>query len=278
MERLRSVDVASGMVPIGESAALAAVGLAPVSEVMGAVAMLAPVTGFFQSAGFSGWGYPRGWQGSPSAPPPVFISSRTPRAPSRVAVLRKAYRLALGRLTDEIRAAGGDGAVGVRLSRTVVDAGVSQSVWRFLATGTAVRSMGPTRAARPFVTSLSAGQAAAALRSGWAPMSYLVCPVTAVRWVEPASRQQERTLSGNGEITAFTETVNACRRQAARDFERDAIAAGADGAVMDDMTVELGDAPDLAEVNVLLTGTALARFPAPTPVAALSMLSLADRR
>jgi uncharacterized protein YbjQ (UPF0145 family) len=264
------------MVSIGESAALAAVGFVPASEVMGAVAMLAPVSGFFQSGGLGGPTYPRGWQGHGSNAPPVFTSSTASRVPSWVAVLKRAYRLALTRLTDEIRAVGADGAVGIRVAHTVAGAGSSQVVWRFLATGTAVRSLGPTRAARPFTTSLSAVETAAALRSGWAPVSYLTCPVMAVRWVEPVSRRQERALSGNGEIVAFTETVNACRRQAALDFERDARATGADGAVMDDMRLQVADARDLAQVQVLLAGTALARFGAPQPPASLSVLSLTD--
>jgi uncharacterized protein YbjQ (UPF0145 family) len=264
------------MISIGEAAALAAVGFVSASEVMGAVAMLAPVSGFFQSGGLGGPTYPRGWQGHGSVPPPVFTSSTAAQIPSWVAVLRRAYRLALTRLTDEIRAVGADGAIGIRVEHTVVNTGTSQAVWRFLATGTAVRSLGPTRATRPFTTSLSAVETAAALRSGWAPASYLACPVMAVRWVEPASRRQERALSGNGEIVAFTETVNACRRQAALDFERDARAAGADGAVMDDMTVEVGDARDLSQVHVLLTGTALVRFGVAQPPAPLSVLSLTD--
>ena len=276
VERLSSSGIASGMVSVGESAALAAAGFGSASEVMGAVAMLAPVSGFFQSGGLGGPTYPRGWQGHGSVAPPVLTSSRASRVPSRVAVLKRAYRLALTRLTDEIRAAGADGAVGIRVEHTVVDAGIAQAVWRFLATGTAVRSLGPTRAVRPFTTSLSAGETAAALLSGWAPVSYLACPVMAVRWVEPASRRQQRALSGNGEVVAFTETVNACRRQAALDFEREARAAGADGAVMDDMSVEVGDARDLSQVHVLLAGTALARFGVPRSPAPLSVLSLAD--
>ena len=276
IERLSSNHLASGMVSIGESAALAAVGFRSASVVMGAVAMLAPVSGLLQSGGLGGPTYPRGWQGRGNDPPPVFISSTASQVPSRVTVLQRAYRLVLARLTDEIRAVGADGAVGIRVEHTVVGAGTSQAVWRFLATGTAVRSVGPTRATRPFTSSLSAAQMAAALRSGWAPVSYLACPVMAVRWVEPASRRRQRALSGNGEIVAFTDAVNACRRQAALDFERAARAAGADGAVLDEMSVEVADTRDLAQVHVLLAGTALARFSVPRSPAALNVLSLAD--
>src|SRR6185437_4370633 len=139
VERLSSSGLASGLMSIGESAALAAVGFVPASEVMGAIAMLAPVSGFFQSGGLGGPTYPRGWQGSDSVSPPVFTSSTASQVPSWVAVLKRAYRLVLARLTGEIRAVGADGAVGVRVEHTVIDAGNSQVIWRFLATGTAVR-------------------------------------------------------------------------------------------------------------------------------------------
>ena len=194
VSRLGAAGVQSGMLSIEESAALAALGFESVSEVMGAVAMRAPVSGFFSTGALGSGTYPSGWQGDGNRPPPVFTSSRAARVPSYVAVLTKAYRLAMSRLTDEVRAAGADGAVGVRVEHTVVGAGASDSVWRLLATGTAMRSLGATRAVRPFTTSLSAAQTAAALRGGWMPVTFLACPVMAVRWVEPASRRQQRAL------------------------------------------------------------------------------------
>ncbi|MGI8680473.1 MAG: hypothetical protein ACR2LX_17670 [Jatrophihabitans sp.] len=273
-ERLRGMQVASGVLSVQESAALAAVGFTVTSEVMGAVAMRAPVTGFFQRAG-GGSTYPRGWQGD-GGPPPVYTSSRTPRVPARVTSLRAGYRIALARLIDEVRAVGADGAVDVRVDHTVAET-LGDLVWRFLATGTAVRGAGPTRARVPFTAALSAAETAAALRAGWVPVGYLACPVMAVRWVEPESRRQERTLSANGEVTAFTHTVTECRRQAGADFARVARGRGADGAVMKSMSMEVGPAVDLAEVNVLVIGTAVAQFRAPEATAPLTVLSLGAR-
>jgi hypothetical protein len=147
-------------------------------------------------------------------------------------------------------------------------------VWSFLATGTAIRATGARHAETPFTAALSAAETASAMRSGFVPVSYLACPVMAIRWVEPASRGQERLSAANGEIEAYTETVNACRRQAAADFARAAHEAHADAAVLTDMTVELGPAKDAAEVTVVITGTALTQFDARSGDAPLRIVSL----
>lgn len=263
----------SGVLSVQESAALSSAGFSVVSEVMGAVAMRAPATGFFQHPG-GGSTYPRGWQGDGGSPP-VLTSASVARIPSKVTSLRQGYRTALSRLVDELRAVGADGATGVRVEHTVVEA-MDQLVWRFLATGTAVRSTGPVRAARPFTAALSATETAVAIRAGWVPAGYLPCPVMAVRWVEPASRAQERLRAGNSEVTAFTAAVNECRRQAGAAFREAARAVGADAAVMASMDMEVGPAVDLAEVSVMVVGTALKQFRVPDQDTRLSVLSLRD--
>jgi uncharacterized protein YbjQ (UPF0145 family) len=257
-ERLGGTRTTSGVVSVPESAALASVGLTVMSEVMGGVTTRAPLSGFFGSAG-GGPTFPRGWQGGDDGPPPVYTSTSAAKVPASVTSLRDGYRTALARLVEEVRAVGADGAVDVRVEHTVAEA-FNQSVWRFLATGTAVRAAGPTRANIPFTAALSATETVAALRAGWVPLGYLACPVMAVRWVDPQSRQQTRALSANGEMTAFTDTVTQCRRQAGVEFALAARRLGADGAVLKSMDVRVGPAVDLAEVSVLVIGTALAQF------------------
>ncbi len=127
-ERPRGTRVTSGVVSVQESAALAGVGLTVMSEVMGAVAVRAPVTGFFQGAA-GGSRYPRGWQGD-GGPPPVYTSSGASTVPARVTSLRAGYRIAMSRLVAEVRAVGADGAVEVRVEHTVTEA-LDQLVWRF---------------------------------------------------------------------------------------------------------------------------------------------------
>lgn len=274
LARLRDKPVSSGMLSPQESAALSDVGFRQVSEVIGAVAVRVPAGGFFQTGtGLSS--YPRGWQGGPDGgAPPVYTSStKAPRVPARVSALRTGFRVAIRRLVDEVRAVGGDGVVGLRVEQTTVG-GPDNPTWHFLASGTAICSTGSTRAASPFTSALTATQTAVALRAGWVPVSYLACPVMAVRWVEPESRQRERLSAPNGEIDAYSEAVNVCRRQAGADFARAAREVKADAAVMSGMSVQVHSALDLAEVSVLVTGTALAQFRVARPPSPRTIISL----
>jgi uncharacterized protein YbjQ (UPF0145 family) len=175
--------------------------------------------------------------------------------------LKEGYRTALSRLVAEARAVGADGVVGIRITRATIRSG-TPPLWSFLAVGTAIRSVGRTRAGSPFTTDLSPAQTVAALRGGWVPVSFLACPVKAIRWVDTSSRRQRRITAANGEIDAYTEAVNACRHQARTDFAKAARAVHADAAVMGAMTLRIGPSPGLADVTVVITGTALARFAA----------------
>lgn len=266
--------VSSGMLSTQECAALADVGLRQVSEVIGGIGIAVRQRGFFSTGG-SAPGFPSGWQGGPGGGPPPIYTSSTGRSgvPDKIAAMRSGFRTALARLVEEARAVGADGVIDLRMDQRRIATG-GASVWSFLATGTAVRSMGGTRAATPFTSALSAAQVASALRCGWVPVSYLACPVMAVRWVEPASRQAQRLSSDNGEVVAYSETVNVCRRQAGADFAAAARAVGADGAVMAEMTLQLGPARDLAEVSVVITGTALVRFSGHDVPASLTIIPM----
>jgi uncharacterized protein YbjQ (UPF0145 family) len=201
--------------------------------------------------------------GGPRNAPRTYTSSLGNIAvgtPSTITVLKAGYRTALDRLVAEARAVGADGVVGVRITRGRARTASAVPLLSFLAVGTAVRSVGRTRATTPFTTDLSPAQTAAALRRGWVPVSYLACPVTAIRWVDADSRRQRRISAPNGEIGAHTQAVNHCRHQARTDFTKAARAVHADAAVMRAMTLSLGPSPGVAEVTVVVTGTALARF------------------
>jgi uncharacterized protein YbjQ (UPF0145 family) len=278
LARLGEMRVSSGMLSAPECAALAGVGFRQVSEVIGGVAISVQESGFFSAGLATPAKFPRGWQGgSDGAAPPIYTSSGRSSVPSRIRAMRSGIRTALARLVEEARAVGADGVIDIRMDQTrTASAGIS--IWSFLASGTAVRSIGETHAATPFTSALSATQTASALRGGWVPLSYLTCPVMAVRWVEPASRKQERLSSANGEIGAYSDTVNVCRRQAGTDFAAAARAMGADGAVMADLTLELGPARDMAEVSVFATGTALVRFSGRGGPETLTILPLAGVR
>lgn len=266
LDRLRKQRVSSGLSTVEGSAALSTVGFEQVSEVVGAAAFVVSTTGFY-TVGARPWSSsstgPTAWRtgGSRSAPR-TYTSSAASVAvgtPPMMTALKEGYRTALSRLVAEARAVGADGVVGVRITRTRVDSG-NAPLLSFLAVGTAIRSVGRTRAGTPFTTDLSPAQTVAALRGGWIPVSYLACPVKAIRWVDTSSRRQRRIFAANGEIDAHTEAVNACRHQARTDFAKAARAVHADAAVMGAMTLSIGPSPGVAEVTVVITGTALARF------------------
>ena len=279
LARLGKMRVSSGMLSTPECVALAGVGFRQVSEVMGGVVISVQERGFFSTGLAAPPKFPRGWQGgSDGAAPPIYTSSSgRSSVPSKITAMRSGIRTALARLVEEARAVGADGVIAVRMDQTRTATG-GTSIWSFLATGTAVRSLGGTHASTPFTAALSATQTASALRGGWVPLSYLTSQVMAVRWVEPASRKQERLSSANGEIGAYSDTVNVCRRQASADFAEAARAVGADGAVLADMRLELGEARDLAEVSVVVTGTALVRFTGHGVPAPLTIMPLGGGR
>jgi uncharacterized protein YbjQ (UPF0145 family) len=259
---------------------LSSVGFEQVSEVLGAVAYVVNTTGFYtvgakplKSTGSE----PMVWGRTVRNPARTFTSTYPSVAvgtPPTITALKAGYSTALKRLVAEAHAAGADGVVGVRVTRDKSRSG-DTPLWSFVAIGTAIRSTGRTRAGTPFTTDLSPAQTASALRAGWVPISYLACPVKAVRWVDPDSRRQRRITTANGEITAHTEAVNDCRHQARTDFAAAARAIRAEAAVMSSMTMGLGPRPGLAEVTVVITGTGLARFArgddaTPLPIVSLS--------
>lgn len=278
LRRLSQRRVASGLLSVEESTALSSVGFHPVSEVMGAVAYAVTSGGYYPtgvrptSYGLSSVPWTvratgRGQRTYLSSKPNVAIG-----VPPKVKAFKAGYRTALSRLVEEAQAVGADGVVGVRVKRSRTRSGESP-VWSFLAIGTAIRSVGGSRSAKPFTTGLSGAEVTSALWAGWVPISFLACPVVALRWVDQASAVQMTMAAGNGEIAAHTEAVNDCRRQARTDFAEAARHVHADAAVMTAMTIDIA-VRGPAEVTVVLTGTALAQFGRPSPLEPQTVLPL----
>ena len=83
---------------------------------------------------------------------------------------RKARTAALSRIVAECRALGGDGVLGVRISRSQP----SHDLYEFTMIGTAVRHTSTSKATEaPFVTTMSAADVGALARSGWRPIGFL---------------------------------------------------------------------------------------------------------
>jgi uncharacterized protein YbjQ (UPF0145 family) len=268
----------SGLLSVEESAALSSVGFEQVSEVMGAVAYAVTPGGYYP-AGLRTKQYGLSsvpWTVGPTGRGPrTYISSRPTAAvgvPPKITAFKAGYRTSLGRLVEEAKAVGADGVVGVRVTRSRIRSG-GLPVWSFVAIGTAIRSIGRSRAAAPFTTALPPAQVASALRAGWVPISYLACPVLALRWVDQSSSLQMGMTARNGEISAHTKVVNDCRHQARTDFADAARLVHADAAVMSAMSIDLA-VRGPAEVTVVITGTALARFGRPRALEPLTIMAL----
>ena len=275
LHRLRENRIRGGLLTVEEAAALASVGFEPVSEVIGAVASTVTPSGFYRS--YPGFFPPttpfqrQKYYNQPHVPAPVrtYTSSSSNVSvgvPQSITALKAGYRTALNRLNAEAGAAGADGVVGIRVERTISHSGGTQ-LWSFVAVGTAVRSTGHTHTANPFTTSMSAAGVAAAVRGGWVPVSLVIAPVMAIRWIDPASRIQSsmtqiRGLAVNVEVDAYTDVVNTCRHQARQDFAAAARQVHADGAVLSDMTLEFeADRKEsFCTASVTVTGTAMARL------------------
>ncbi|HSY16461.1 MAG TPA: heavy metal-binding domain-containing protein [Jatrophihabitantaceae bacterium] len=264
LERLGATRVRGGLLSTEEAAALADVGLHPVSEVIGAIASTVSGFGLYGPGSASPWGGSGSGLGLGYRTHTSSTSNSRYGLPTAVTAFKSGNRSALNRMLAEARAVGADGVVGVKVQRTVSYAGGMQ-MWSFLAIGTAVRSAGRTHPSVPFTTDLSGAQTAAAIRGGWVPVSYLAVPCIGIRYLDAQSSMQLRALATNGEIDAFSDVVNTTRHQARQDFARAAAEAHADGAVLSGMTLRLEGGLDqitcVAEVTI--TGTALARFRAP---------------
>ena len=259
LARLGGQTVRGGLLSVPDAAALAAAGFEPISEVVGAVANAVTPGGFYAAAP----AYSSPYRGSQRIR--TYTSSSHNAAvgtPPSVLALRAGHRTMLARLAGEARAVGADGVVGVTVERTVGHGNGTQ-IWRFLAVGTAVRSTGHTHTDTPFTTDLTGAQVGAAIRSGWIPLSLLIVPCMAVRWLDYGSRTQRVVTAGNVEVDAYTDVVNTCRHQARTDWAQAAAAIRAEAAVLSSMTLETEIKPDESTATVIVTGTALARFEVP---------------
>jgi uncharacterized protein YbjQ (UPF0145 family) len=274
LDRLSKRRIQSGMQSVGDVAALSSVGFRQVSEVIGAVANSVTPQGFYAaappmgrtasgSAGYRDAEY-RGPAGNRYLTMPTYTSSTAPVSvgtPPTITALKAGYRTALSRLVAEATAVGADGVVGVQLNRTVSQYGGAE-LWTFLAIGTAIRSVGFAHTEHPFTTDLSGAQVAAGMRNGWIPLTMLIVPCMAIKWIDLASRYQNRRLAPNGEVAALTDLINTCRHQARQDFARSARNAHADAAVLTDMTLSMhhSGAEPVATATVTVSGTALGQF------------------
>lgn len=183
----------------------------------------------------------------------------------------QAWQQALGRMTMECAALGGDGVVAANLTMAPFPASPNCLECRVI--GTAVRAQGAVRPPRPFTTHLDGQGFTKLLSAGWISVDLLVGMSIGMRHADWTTRQQSRFLGGNQEVTGWSDLVTATRHDASHQLSRQATHAGADGIVLGDTDLRIwrrtcararrrGNDSDQADhvAEAMLVGTAVAAF------------------
>lgn len=196
---------------VSEFALLHSAGLQPVCQVMGSSV------------------YHVGWQGMPSSYFGIMQGSYELRTLSDA--WNAARRLALSRLQQEARQAGGDAVVGVHIGWGAHDF-APHSV-EMVAVGTAVRTSAAERTDPPILTDLSGQEVSLLLGAGYRPVG--VVGHTTVFYVVP-SWSTQRTTSGwgqwsNAELPDYTQAIYTAREVAFGNLSREAQVLGGHGVI-----------------------------------------------
>jgi uncharacterized protein YbjQ (UPF0145 family) len=244
-----------------EFAAVRGVGFEPVGQVFGAAVYAAGYASGYSCPGARGSS-----GGRMPARPATQVSGQGDRgsfAPL-VEAMYQARHTALDRMTAECAALGGQGVVGVRLTRGSFPLGGLE----FRAIGTAVRAPGSAPGpSAPFTSDVSGQDFAKLIMAGWVPAGLALGISIGSRHDDRATARQTRWVSGNVEVAGWTELVSESRHDARRRLEEDVRRLGAEGVVIAGMRMQVRerDCPVAVGrrdhiVEVTLTGTAIARF------------------
>jgi uncharacterized protein YbjQ (UPF0145 family) len=269
----------------GEFAAIRSVGFEPVGQVFGAAV--------FGVAYGDGYSCPRTSASSRDATG-IPLSGRQPEPDGQwreeddqgplgplVRAKDQARRTAVERITAQCVQLGGDGVVGLRVSRGPFLLGGQE----FTALGTAVRARGAEgvgahdrraheardggagEGSAPFTSDLSGQDFAKLIMAGWVPVGVVLGVAIGARHDDWQTTRQTRRWSGNREVAGWTDVVNQSRREARGRLDRDVQRLGADGAVVASMQlrVSVRDCPAQAGrrdhiVEASILGTAVTRF------------------
>jgi uncharacterized protein YbjQ (UPF0145 family) len=265
-----------------EFTAIKGTGFEPVGQVLGAAVYNIGYTGGYSCPAYGpGYGMARlgGYGGGPFAS--VTATSGSGTLGSFAPLVRTMYqarRQALGRMTEECQALGGHGVVGVRLTIGSFPAGGLE----FKAIGTAVRAPGVTLPRDPFTSDLSGQDFAKLLMAGWVPAGLVLGIAIGARHDDWVTVTQTRWGAGNTEVQGYTDLVNATRHDARHQLELDVARHGADGVVLQEMDVRVGEHECPVQegrrdhvLEATIIGTAIARFgrraAPPPPLAVMSL-------
>jgi uncharacterized protein YbjQ (UPF0145 family) len=269
-----------------EFTAIKSTGFEPVGQVLGAAVYNVGYTGGYSCPAF-GAGYGMARLGVYGGAPynTVTATSGSGSLGSYAPLVRTMYaarRQALGRMTAECEALGGHGVVGVRLTIGSFPAGGLE----FKAIGTAIRAPGAVTLRQPFTSDLSGQDFAKLVMAGWVPAGLVLGIAVGARHDDWATVTQTRWGAGNTEVQGYTDLVNATRHDARHQLELDVARHGADGVVLQEMDIRVGEHECPVQegrrdhvLEATIIGTAIARFGRRTaPPPPLAIMSLDPQR
>jgi uncharacterized protein YbjQ (UPF0145 family) len=289
MAEIKASGTWSSALTTDEFAAIKSAGFDPVGQVLGAAVYNIGYRGGYGCPSYATFGtYNRmssGWMGyQPSITAVSSSGSGTAYGPL-VRTLYAARRSAIARMTAECAQLGGHGIVGVSLTIGHFAAGGLE----FKAIGTAVRAPGAMPLRRPFTSDLSGQDFAKLIFDGVVPVGLALGISVGARHDDWQTRTQaSRWTSGNTEVSGYTELINMTRHDARDQLQRDVRALGADGVVIQQMDMRVGEhecpsvengRDHVAEVTII--GTAITHFTKSTRAAerpSLAILSLDPQR
>ncbi len=267
MAEVRRSGTWSSALSTDEFAAIRSAGFEPVGQVLGAAVYNLGYTGGYGCPAFgSGYGLGPfgGYRGGPFAGATATSGGGTfgSYAPL-VRTMYQARRQAIGRMTAECQELGGHGVVGVQLTIGSFPAGGLE----FKAIGTAVRAPGSAALREPFTSDLSGQDFAKLVLAGWVPVGLVLGISVGARHDDWATVSQTRWGTGNIEVSGYTDLVNATRHDARRQLEADVTRHGADGVVLQQMSIRVGEHECPVQegrrdhvLEATIIGTAIAHF------------------
>ena len=288
MAAVRGSGTWTSALSTGEFAAIRSVGFEPVGQVMGSAVFHIGRSGRYwgyHDCQFPGAGYRAGYRDNGTVP--LAVSGTGGPSAALVAVFDQARRTALGRMSAECQALGGDGVVSAELTMAPFIA--RSDCLEFKVIGTAVRAHGPQHVRRPFTSHLDGQGFAKLLGAGWVPVELLVGMSVGVRHDDYRTRSQRYSWR-NVEMTGWSELVHAVRSDARRQLQLQGAKQGGNAVVMADSRLRVwkesclrarnrsdSDQEDHV-VESMMVGTTIARFrTGRQPPRTLSVMPLGDR-
>jgi len=284
MAEIRQSGTWGSALTADEFTAIKSSGFEPVGQVLGAAVYNLGYTGGYACPAYGGR-YVGGFAAYGMPYSSVTATSSTGTLGSYAPLVQTMYaarRAAIARMTAECQELGGHGVVGVRLTIGQFPAGGLE----FRAIGTAVRAPGGTSLREPFTSDLSGQDFAKLILAGWVPVGLVLGISIGARHDDWATISQSRWGAGNTEVSGYTDLVNATRHDARQQLERDVVRHGADGVVLQDMEMHVGEHECPIQegrkdhvVEATIIGTAIAHFGRPrTTRPPLAIMSLDPQR